>query len=255
MKQSLIKTGSSTESLDTASSSLLPKLKDLPLFSNIDSSVLETFVSTSIHQNFHKNNMLYAHGDEAHYFYIIQSGWVKLYKETLDGEEAILDILTTGHVFGEDALFSDNHHTCYAEAIETLDVIMIPLPALAREINTNNQLALNLLAAMSKHRRQQEQHIEHMSLQNAPQRIGCFLLRLCKANDPSPKELLLPYDKTLIASRLGMKAETFSRGLSSLKKSNLITVKGGTVIIHSIEALSSSCCSACSHIYPCPDIC
>ena len=91
---------------------------------------------------------------------------------------------------------------------------------------------------MAMYRRKQEHELEHRDVQNAPQRIGCFLLRLCRHHDDVSAILHLPYDKSLIATRLGMKAETFSRALSRLRQDTDIQVSGSTVRIDSIKKLS-----------------
>jgi CRP-like cAMP-binding protein len=91
-------------------------------------------------------------------------------------------------------------------------------------------------------------------VQSAPQRIGCFLLRLCKAQEEGEVTLHLPYDKTLIAARLGMKPETFSRALTRLRQESDIEVKGATVSIPDIQRLVGYTCNACSNAYPCKDL-
>ena len=64
----------------------------------------------------------------------------------------------------------------------------------------------------------------------------------------------LPYDKTLVASKLGMQPETFSRALSKLKKNTGIEVQGSIITIPDFKMLSDYCCSVCSSEYPCKDL-
>jgi CRP-like cAMP-binding protein len=92
-------------------------------------------------------------------------------------------------------------------------------------------------------------------VQNAPQRIGCFLLRL--ANQTALDNTItihLPYDKTLVASRLGMQPETFSRALAKLKEKTGIRIKGATIEMESLNQLSDFSCAACSSSFPCKDL-
>jgi len=109
---------------------------------------------------------------------------------------------------------------------------------------------------MSRHHRLQDKELEHLTVQNAPQRIGCFLLRLCvnRGKEERSTTLHLPYDKTLIASRLGMKPETFSRALTKLRSEIGIEVNGATVIIENIDDLLSYCCGFCSDTFPCEEV-
>ena len=199
--------------------------------------------------------MLYTHEEEAEWFYLIAEGWIKLFRETLDGNEAVLDILTSGHLFGETCLFGNGRYGTSAQVIEDATFLLLPLSALSKLIAAQPRVALNLLDSMARFRSQQERELEHRSLQNAPQRIGCFLLRLCDDIHAAQATLHLPYDKTLLAARLGMKPETFSRALGKLMEEVQLGVNGATIHIPSVARLADYTCSACSDTFPCDDKC
>lgn len=63
-----------------------------------------------------------------------------------------------------------------------------------------------------------EVEAEHQATMSAAQLVACFMQRLCVLYNFDPKGFDLPYSKTLIASRLGMELETFSRTLAKLKE-------------------------------------
>ncbi len=77
------------------------------------------------------------------------------------------------------------------------------------------QLAFDMLAAASMRLRQLVDEIEHLKARSAPQRIAEFFVRQA-AESSGPARIALPYEKALIASRLGMKPESFSRALGKL---------------------------------------
>jgi CRP-like cAMP-binding protein len=205
-------------------------------------------------QLFKKGKILFIHGDNAARFYFVKSGWVKLFRETLDGAQSVADILSSGHIFGETALFEEDVYPYSAEVVEDAEIVSLPLSVLKEEIETNNKMALSMLNSMAKYRRQQDEEIEHRSIQNASQRIGCFLLRLANQGQVGPVTIHLPYDKTLVASRLGMQPETFSRALSKLKDKTGLYVKGATIELDSLDQLAEYSCSACSSEFPCKDL-
>ena len=231
-------------------------MKDIPLFKNCTESFFEKLRSHALSQKHEKGKILFIHGDKAERFYLIKSGWVKLFRETLDGAQAVVDILPAGQIFGETSIFEDNQYPYSAEIVEPSEIISYPLPDLKHEIETNNKLALAMLTSMARYRRQLDSEIEHLSIQNAPQRIGCFLLRLAqqKGNTEDAQTIHLPYDKTLVASRLGMQPETFSRALAKLRDQTGIRVKGATIELDNIDQLVNYSCSACSSEFPCKDI-
>jgi CRP-like cAMP-binding protein len=80
---------------------------------------------------------------------------------------------------------------------------------------------------------------------SAAQLVACFMQRLCVLYDFNPESFDLPYSKTLIASRLGMELETFSRTLNKLKEHG-ISVNGNRVMITDLARISEYVCSFCS---------
>lgn len=224
------------------------------LFKNCSDAFFESLSGAVDIKKHSKGHLLFVTGDPAGRFFLIQSGWVKLFRETLDGSQAIVDIFTAGHLFAETAIFENDQYPYSAEAVEPCEIISLPLAILKKEIETNNKLALDMLASMARYRHQQQQEIEHRALQNAPQRIGCFLLRLANQDKTGPVKIQLPYDKMLVASRLGMQPETFSRALNKLKEKTGIKINGATIEMDSLDQLARYSCSACSSEFPCNDI-
>lgn len=229
-------------------------IQNIPLFKGCDQTFFGTISSKSSIQKYDKGKMLFIHGEDADRFFIIKSGWVKLFRETLDGAQAVVDILTTNHIFGETSIFEDESYPYSAEIVEPAEIISLPISELKAEIESNNKLALSMLNSMAKYRRQQDNEIEHLSIQSAPQRIGCFLLRLADQSSEGTVKIHLPYDKTLVASRLGMQPETFSRALKKLKDKTGIQVSGATIEMDNLDQLVSYSCAACSSEFPCKDI-
>ncbi len=222
-------------------------LRDLP------QEVIQSLSGLTQKHYFQKNQTLFSQGDNAHHVYIIVQGWVKLFRDTLDGKEYIVDVLSEHMSFGEHALFSGNIYDYSAQAVEPLTVLSIPL----QHIRHLMEHSVDFMRVLLRHFARQQAHardeFEHLAVQTAAQRVGCFLLRLCPRDAAGSMSILLPYDKTLLASRLGMQRETFSRALSSLQKSANIQVNGAEVTIQDIHDLSSYCCSACSNSFPCDD--
>lgn len=230
-------------------------LQRLELFSSCSDDFL-TKISSAAHLTTKpKGHMLFIHEDQADYFYLVKSGWVKIFRETLDGDQAIVDIFTNGHILGETSIFQDDIYPYSAETIEPSELVQLPLSMLKDEIETNPKFAMAMLSSMARYRKQQDQELEHRTLQNAPQRIGCFLLRLTdQSQSGGPVRIHLPYDKTLVASRLGMQPETFSRALKKLKQETGIEVKGSTIETDSLDRLVRYSCAACTSEFPCKDL-
>jgi len=212
--------------------------KDLKLFANLRSTELAHFSRAAQIKNYKKGQFLYIEGEQAEFFYIVCSGWLKLCNTTEEGEEVILAMLTKDSVTGESAMFEHGRYTSSAQIAEDSQILSVPLSILQGQLRVNNQLALNMLASMVQYQRRHELQLEQYLLYSAPQRIGCFLLGLLPASEHKDGATLdLPYDKGLIASTLGMKGATFSRALHILRDETGINIAGARVKIDSMQRL------------------
>ena len=104
-----------------------------------------------------------------------------------------------------------------AEAVEPARVLVVPAKPFVEAISSDPKLAMSMLASMSHHLRHLVTQVEQLQAKSASQRVGAFLLRLNAGGDEAIT-VHLPYDKSLIAARLGMKPETFSRALAKLRR-------------------------------------
>lgn len=222
------------------------QLKQIPFFSDIDTAPLSKLAQCSSIKHFNKGESLFFHGDEAVYFYIVASGWIKLFRDTLDGQESFLGLVTDGDVVGEINVNQKNH-LCSAMAVNETDILFLPKNILQESLKDNFMLSSKIIKTLNYTIATLELQFEHVSTMNAAQRVGCFILRLANYKQAKVK-ITLPYEKTLIASYLGMRLETFSRALNQLKTIGVV-VKGNILHIEDLQELVSFSCISCSLSY------
>ena len=138
-----------------------------------------------------------------------------------------------------------NTHRANAMALENTTLLEFASSWLKESAKKYGSFALNLLALISDQVHLAEVEAEHQTNMSATQLVACFLQRLCVLYDFNPKGFDLPYSKTLIASRLGMQLETFSRTLAKLKEHG-ITVDGNHVTISDSRRIEQYVCGSCS---------
>jgi len=212
--------------------------KTLTLFVDLPDEEVMRFSTVAQIKNYKKGQFLYRENEQAKFFHVICTGWLKLFHTTAEGEEMILAMLTRDNITGVNALFEEEHFTMNAQVVDDAEILSIPLTLLKERVRMDNQLALNMLSYMVQQQRRYEVQQEQNLFYSAPQRVGCFLLGLCPI--PERKDgviLTLPYDKVQIASALAMKAPTFSRALHVLCEEASIHITGTSVTIDSVERL------------------
>jgi CRP-like cAMP-binding protein len=221
-------------------------IKGLPLFSGLTEQDKDTLLKAGRLHRFTRGEHLFMHGDPIKHFYIVCRGTVQLFRENPDGHEKTTDVRIAGQTIAKAEIFEAVRvHQVNAVAVEDSVVMEFPMAWLKESARKYSAFALNLLSAISKHAREMEVEAEHQATMSAPQLVACFLQRVCILHDFNPCGFELPYSKTLIASRLGMELETFSRTLSKLKEHG-ITVEGTRVTIHDLGGIDRYVCAHCS---------
>lgn len=223
----------------------------LPLFAGLSSSEIKSVVSAARFHSCKKNEQLFVHGDPATHVYVLEKGAVRLHRQTPEGKEITLQIVIAGDMIGElDLLENKTHHQFAATATEDSTLLAYPLWVMREQLKTCPTLALNLLSTLSRKSSRSMIDNEHLQMLKAPQRIGCFLMRLCEIHGFDPAHFVLPYSKSTIASKLGMEPESFSRALAKLKEIG-VSIVGNEVNVADLPVLESYVCAHCSLFHDC----
>ena len=194
----------------------LDLLCKLPMFSGLSPDALDSLLMGTKIREHPASEVLFLQGDEADRFYVIFSGWVKLYRETPNGDQFIIAVFTRGESFAEAAIFDKGDFPVCAEVVEDARLLEIRAQPFLHRLQSDPNLALNMLASVSRRLRYHVQLSEHFRMRTTAQRLAEFLLKLCPPED-GETTITLPYDKSLVAGRLGMEPETFSRALAKLR--------------------------------------
>lgn len=204
-------------------------LRRLPLFSGLSPDGMRTLLQHATVRMYPANNILFLHGDPADQFFVLFDGWVKLFRETEDGKESVIAVVTKGESFAEAAIFDQTTFPVTAATVSQSRLMIIPASSFLGRIREDGGLALNILAAMSRRNRQLVRRLEQMTVRSSLERLAVFLLDLCGPQNGAC-EIHLPHDKSLVAARLGMQPETLSRSLAKLRNIGIETSADGMMI-------------------------
>ncbi len=210
-------------------------VRSTPLFGTMPQDVALSLIGSQPVRSYEKGTTLFQQGEPASSFFVILDGWVKLFRITPDGNEAVVGVFRRGESFAEAAIFLGGRYPVSAEAVTSTRLARIDGELLRRRIREQPDLALAMLASSSHHLKSLVEQIEQIKLLTAQQRLADFLVNLAPANEGSCV-IELPYEKALIASRLGMKPESLSRALAKLRPLG-VSVDRETVSIVDVDLL------------------
>ena len=191
-------------------------VRSTPLLGAVSQAVAQSLVGNRTVSVFRKGETLFQQGEAADAFFVVLGGWIKLYRVTPDGNEAVVGVYRRGETFAEAAMFLGGRYPVSAEAVTDARLLRVDGQVLRRRIMEQPELALSMLASASYHLKALVEQIEHIKLLSAPQRLADFLVRLASTREGGAT-IELPYEKALLANRLGMKPESLSRALAKLR--------------------------------------
>jgi CRP/FNR family transcriptional regulator, dissimilatory nitrate respiration regulator len=196
-------------------------LKKTPLFSRLEVGVLQQLAAMAVNHTYPAGAQIFMEGDIATGFFIIVSGRVKIYKLSAQGKEQTLHIFGPGQPVGEAAVFAEENFPAHAESMDETRLIFLPWLPFHALIRTNPDIALAMLAAISKRLTMFTALVEDLALKEVPQRLAAYLLNLAGAlstQHPIPLDIT----KKQLAAVLGSTPETVSRVLARFAREGLI---------------------------------
>jgi CRP-like cAMP-binding protein len=207
------------------------------LLGNMPPAIVQDLAGNLVPRVYEKGATLFNQGQPADAFFVILDGWVKIYRTTADGHEVVLHVFKRGETFAEAAMFLGGRYPASAETVSAARLLIIDGGAFRTRIRNQPELALSMLAAASHQLKALVEQIEQIKVRSAPQRIAEFILRLSE-HQKGPATIELPFEKGLIANRLGMKPESFSRALARLRSLG-VTVERDIIVIDDMAKLAT----------------
>ncbi|MCD6571005.1 MAG: cyclic nucleotide-binding domain-containing protein [Deltaproteobacteria bacterium] len=100
-------------------------LKKNPLLRDLQEEDLQKVLNICLRQTFQKGYTLFREGDQAHGFYILVSGKVKIFKLSPYGKEYTMCIIRPGENFAQVPLFFGDSFPASASAVSPAEVLYI----------------------------------------------------------------------------------------------------------------------------------
>jgi len=169
-------------------------------------------------------------------FFIVLNGHVRLYRIEKDGREADIAVYGPGDVFAECAMFLEGCYPFQVQAAEATTLARFDGEKIRPMIVEEPALALSLMRIMAFHAMDARLSIANDRLHTAPQRVAKYLLELWHAHGGSGNAFKLPFQKSLLAGKLGLAPEALSRAFSMLRNAG-VSIRGRMVQITDAEAL------------------
>lgn len=214
-------------------------LASLPLFKELAPAEIDRIAAGTTELHVPRGEILFNKGEPCVGFHLVIYGQVKLAFISPQGSEKVVEIIGPGFSFGEALMFMDKPYIVMAQALADSLLLHVSKQVVFEGIERDPGFAKKMLAGLSRRLHGLISDVESYSLQSGSQRVIGYLLRqdaeLAAAS--APYSVMLPTSKAIVASRLNLTPEHFSRILHDLTDAGLIAVEGREVKILDVGKL------------------
>jgi len=217
---------------------VLDELHQVPLFSALDVQQLDSVLKFSKKIRLSAKNILFEKDSAASCFYLLRSGQIKLFCLSAEGCEKVIEIIYPSQTFAEAIMFMPKHnYPVSAEAIKDSELYSFDMKQFRALLEDSKETCFRLMAKMGKNLHDRLDEINSLTLHNATYRLVVYLLAQLPEGATELSEIHLGATKIIIASRLSIQPETFSRILLRMSKQNLIEVHGNDITLLNVDGL------------------
>lgn len=212
-------------------------LANLAIFSEMGPGELDRVAAATVPLYFDKGQSIVQCGDPCTGFHLVVYGQVKLAFTSPQGVEKVLEIIRPGQSFGEALMFLDKPYMVFAQALADSMLLHVAKHAVFEELGPN-PFGRRMIAGLAMRLRGLVRDIEAYTLRSGQERvIGYLLAELPEGAANGDAEVRLTPGKSVLASRLNMTPEHFSRILHELAADGLIEVNGRSIRVPDIARL------------------
>ncbi|MEH6471196.1 MAG: Crp/Fnr family transcriptional regulator [Halopseudomonas sp.] len=208
------------------------------LFASFSEAELEQLLGSVKLYELAPEQTLFGQDQPTTQFYLLADGLIKLYRTAADGNEKVVEIISPGQTIAEAVMFMRRAaFPVNAQALKASRVYGIDGATYVELLQHNMDACMRILGDLSMRLHARLNDVVNLTQQNATYRVVHFLASQLPAGAQDGCLLYLTSPKHVIASRLSVKPETFSRIMSTLAQKGVIEVKGREITVASVARL------------------
>lgn len=207
-----------------------------PMFANLPEPVFSTLIGAATVYRVPARTLIFNENAPALDIYFVLEGWLKLYRITPKGDEAIVALFAKSQSIAEAVALTGQNYPATAETVTDCRLMRIPAPSIIQAIKERPDIALAMVASVSVHLHRLLGEVTRLKAGTGLARMVAFLADLDAGRKAA--ELTLPFEKHVLARHLGMQPESLSRTLRKLEDFG-VSIDARRVRISSWEALTN----------------
>jgi CRP/FNR family transcriptional regulator, transcriptional activator FtrB len=209
-------------------------VRALHLFADMQEKNFRALMSAALLQSFPPHVVLIREGELPDFLFVLVAGAVEMYASHAEHQTA-LQVIMPPATFILVPVVRQEVPLMSARTLVNSDVLMIPAEAVRDIFGRDTAFARAVVAELALRFRDMVRALKNQKLRTGTERLANWILQT-EARSGHTGRLMLPFEKRLLASLLGMTPENLSRGFATLAAHGLKT-EGQVIVISDRQKL------------------
>jgi CRP/FNR family cyclic AMP-dependent transcriptional regulator len=211
-------------------------LESHSLFDSLGAAAIERLASRAVTRVVKRGTTIFSKGDPGSALFAVCYGTVKISVPSMDGRDAVFNLVRGGEIFGEIALLDGQPRTATATASADCELMVIERRDFLPLLKSRPELALKLIELLCARLRQTSEQVEDTIFLDLPERLAKVLLRLTDhASDAGRKVTLTQRE---LSHLIGMSRESTNKQLRAWESRGWVRLERGGIAILEPDALA-----------------
>ncbi len=189
-----------------------------------------------------EGDQIFAKGDPGSSMMAVLKGRIMISVPSPDGRQVVLSVMHDGEVFGEIALLDGKERTADATAMTDCELLVVPRRSVLALLERRPDLCIGLLIVLCERLRRTNEQVEDLAFLDLEARIAKVLVRLAEENGEGQSRATpaaVKISQRALGELVGGSRESVNKHLQDWKRSGIIMVAKGAIVIRDFEALAA----------------
>jgi CRP/FNR family cyclic AMP-dependent transcriptional regulator len=216
-------------------------LRRSELFAQLNDGEIDSILQHTTVSRLPQGEQIFAKGDPGSSMMAVLKGRVMISSPSRDGRQVVLTVMHEGDFFGEIALLDGKERTADATAMTDSELLVVPRRSLLALLERRPDAAIGLMHVLCERLRRTNEQVEDLAFLDLEARIAKVLVRLAGENGSggARKPIGVKISQRALGELVGGSRESVNKHLQDWKRSGIIAIEKGSIVIQDLEALAA----------------
>ncbi len=212
-------------------------IRNHPFFKGLNEDIISQLVAHTVTRKVKKNTVLFRKGDVGTTLYVVSAGVVRITSPSGQGNEAVLNLIVPGEIFGEIAFLDGGQRTADAIMAEAGELVVIERRDFMPLLEAYPELSTRLLKILCGRLRKTSEQVEDIIFLDLPIRLAKAVLYLHR-QAPGSASGEIRITQRELSQMVGASREGTNRELRNWEQRRWLKLKRAGLVVLAPEALT-----------------